>query len=118
MKRLINTMLFKSLVLMTSLVLAGCGALLKSDYQRPMVSIPDEWRIKDSGSSYLHHSVHWWENFDDPQLSESISRMLVSNNDLTTAGLKLQQARLTAGLTNTNMTPNVTLTGGGVTPDL
>ncbi|AKP34407.1 efflux transporter outer membrane subunit [Yersinia aleksiciae] len=106
MNRLINAGLI-------ALLLTGCGSLLKSDYQRPMLSVPDEWRVKDSGGGYLNHSVHWWENFDDPQLSESINRMLVSNNDLAAAGLKLQQARLTAGLTNTNMTPNVTLNGTG-----
>ncbi|HDW7093616.1 TPA: efflux transporter outer membrane subunit [Yersinia enterocolitica] len=106
-------LMIKLSILLISLLLMGCGSLLKSEYQRPMLSVPDEWRVKDSGGGYLHHSVHWWENFDDPQLSDSISRMLVSNNDLATAGLKLQQARLTAGLTNTNMTPNVTLTGAG-----
>ena len=95
------------------LLLTGCGSLLKSDYQRPMLSVPEAWRVKDTGGGYLHHSVHWWENFDDPQLSDSISRMLVSNNDLAAAGLKLQQARLTAGLTNTNLTPDITLTGAG-----
>lgn len=106
-------LMVKLSILLISLLLMGCGALLKSEYQRPMLSVPAEWRVKDSGGGYLHHSVHWWENFDDPQLSDSISRMLVSNNDLAAAGLKLQQARLTAGLTNTNMTPNVTLTGAG-----
>ncbi|CBY25927.1 efflux transporter outer membrane subunit [Yersinia enterocolitica] len=106
-------LIIKLSILLISLLLMGCGSLLKSEYQRPMLSVPDEWRVKDTGGGYLHHSVHWWENFDDPQLSDSISRMLVSNNDLAAAGLKLQQARLTAGLTNTNMTPNVTLTGVG-----
>ncbi|CRY54393.1 putative outer-membrane efflux lipoprotein [Yersinia intermedia] len=100
-------------LLFIALLLTGCGSLLKSDYQRPMLSVPDEWRVKDSGAGYLHHSTHWWENFDDPQLSDSINRMLVSNNDLVTAGLTLQKARLTAGLTNTNLTPDITLTGAG-----
>ncbi|CNF68388.1 efflux transporter outer membrane subunit [Yersinia massiliensis] len=100
-------------LLFIALLLTGCGSLLKSDYQRPMLSVPDEWRVKDSGAGYLHHSAHWWENFDDPQLSDSINRMLVSNNDLATAGLTLQKARLTAGLTNTNLTPDITLTGAG-----
>jgi NodT family efflux transporter outer membrane factor (OMF) lipoprotein len=102
-----------STLLFITLLLTGCGSLLKSDYQRPMLSVPDEWRVKDSGAGYLHHSTHWWENFDDPQLSDSINRMLVSNNDLVTAGLTLQKARLTAGLTNTNLTPDITLTGAG-----
>ncbi|CNL11485.1 putative outer-membrane efflux lipoprotein [Yersinia aldovae] len=106
MKRVINTVII-------TLLLTGCGSMLKSDYQRPMLSVPDSWRIKDSGGGYLNHSVHWWENFDDPTLTENINRMLVSNNDLTVAGLKLQQARLSAGLTNTNLHPNITLNGAG-----
>ncbi|CNH14096.1 putative outer-membrane efflux lipoprotein [Yersinia aldovae] len=106
MKRVINTVII-------TLLLTGCGSMLKSDYQRPMLSVPDSWRIKDSGGGYLHHSVHWWENFDDPTLTENINRMLVSNNDLAVAGLKLQQARLSAGLTNTNLHPNITLNGAG-----
>ncbi|WP_197088080.1 efflux transporter outer membrane subunit [Yersinia rohdei] len=101
------------ILLAASLLLSGCGSLLKSEYQQPMLSVPDEWRVKDSGGGYLRHSVHWWENFDDPQLSQSINRMLLSNNDLAAAGLKLQQARLTAGLTNTNLHPDVSLTGSG-----
>jgi NodT family efflux transporter outer membrane factor (OMF) lipoprotein len=98
---------------LVTLLLTGCGSWLKSDYQRPMLSVPDEWRVKDSGGGYLKYSKHWWANFDDPQLSESINRMLAANNDLAAAGLKLQQARLTAGLTNTNQHPDVALTGAG-----
>ncbi|CNF02708.1 putative outer-membrane efflux lipoprotein [Yersinia rohdei] len=111
MNRLMKTPII--ILLAASLLLSGCGSLLKSEYQQPMLSVPDEWRVKDSGGGYLRHSVHWWENFDDPQLSQSINRMLLSNNDLAAAGLKLQQARLTAGLTNTNLHPDVSLTGSG-----
>ncbi|OWF79906.1 RND transporter [Yersinia rohdei] len=111
MNRLMKTPII--MLLAASLLLSGCGSLLKSEYQQPMLSVPDEWRVKDSGGGYLRHSVHWWENFDDPQLSQSINRMLLSNNDLAAAGLKLQQARLTAGLTNTNLHPDVSLTGSG-----
>lgn len=109
MKRLINLRL--ATLLASSLWLTGCGSILKSQYQQPMLSIPDTWRIKDSGSGYLANTVHWWEHFDDPQLTDNINRMLVSNNDLRIAGLKLEQARLTAGLTNTNLHPDVSLSG-------
>lgn len=94
-------------------LLTGCGSILKSNYQQPMLLVPSEWKIKDSGIGYLHHSDHWWDNFNDPQLSESINNMLVSNNDLAIAGLTLQKARLTARLTNTNLTPDISLTGVG-----
>ncbi|WP_421081971.1 efflux transporter outer membrane subunit [Serratia fonticola] len=76
-----------------------------------MLSVPAEWRVQDTGSGYLQHTDHWWDNFEDPQLSMLIGRALTSNNDLAIAGIQLQQARLAAGLTDTNLTPDVSVTG-------
>ncbi|WP_370454361.1 efflux transporter outer membrane subunit [Serratia sp. 3ACOL1] len=76
-----------------------------------MLSVPAEWRVQDTGSGYLQHNDHWWDNFEDPQLSMLIGRALTSNNDLAIAGIQLQQARLAAGLTDTNLTPDVSVTG-------
>ncbi|WP_432814047.1 efflux transporter outer membrane subunit [Serratia fonticola] len=100
-----------SLAILLPLLLGGCGSLTKSDYQRPMLSVPAEWRVQDTGSGYLQHNDHWWDNFEDPQLSMLIGRALTSNNDLAIAGIQLQQARLAAGLTDTNLTPDVSVTG-------
>ncbi|MFV8984561.1 RND efflux system, outer membrane lipoprotein CmeC ' [Serratia fonticola] len=100
-----------SLVMLLPLLLSGCGSLTKSDYQRPMLSVPAEWRVQDTGSGYLQHTDHWWDNFADPQLSMLIGRALTSNNDLAIAGIQLQQARLAAGLTDTNLTPDVSVKG-------
>ncbi|WP_418347548.1 efflux transporter outer membrane subunit [Serratia fonticola] len=99
-------------LLLLPLLLSGCGALTKSDYQRPMLSVPAEWRVQETGSGYLQHTDHWWDNFEDPQLSVLIGRVLTSNNDLAIAGLQLQQARLAAGLKNTNLAPTATASGG------
>ncbi|CAM3986662.1 efflux transporter outer membrane subunit [Serratia silvae] len=99
-------------LILLPLLLSGCGSLTKSDYQRPMLSVPAEWRVQETGSRFLQHTDHWWDNFDDPQLSMLIGRVLTSNNDLAIAGLQLQQARLAAGLKNTNLTPTVTASGG------
>ncbi|MNG86708.1 Cation efflux system protein CusC precursor [compost metagenome] len=99
-------------LLLLPLLLSGCGALTKSDYQRPMLSVPAEWRVQETGSGYLQHTDHWWDNFEDPQLSVLIGRALTSNNDLAIAGLQLQQARLAVGLKNTNLTPTATASGG------
>jgi NodT family efflux transporter outer membrane factor (OMF) lipoprotein len=100
-----------SLAILLPLLLSGCGSLTKSDYQRPMLSVPTEWRVQDTGSGYLQHTDHWWDSFDDPQLSMLIGRALSSNNDLAIAGIQLQQARLAAGLTDTNLTPDVSVAG-------
>ncbi|WP_337261271.1 MULTISPECIES: TolC family protein [unclassified Serratia (in: enterobacteria)] len=101
-----------SLAITISLLLTGCGSLVKSDYQQPMLSVPKQWRVQDTGSGFLKQTDHWWDNFNDPQLSMLIGRVLTSNNDLAIAGLQLRQARLAAGLTNTNLTPNVAVNGG------
>ncbi|QHA88215.1 efflux transporter outer membrane subunit [Serratia rhizosphaerae] len=102
----------KSVVLLSCLMLSGCGALVKSEYQQPEVSVPAQWRTEITGPAYLASHEHWWDNFNDPQLSQLIAHVLSSNNDLAKAGLQLQQARLEAGLSNTNLTPDVTLSGG------
>ena len=106
----------KILGLIMLLCLSGCGPALKSDYQRPTLSIPEHWRASENtgstGASFLSHSAHWWDNFQDPQLSRAINAMLESNNDLALATLALQQAQLTAGLRKTNMTPDFTASLG------
>lgn len=99
-------------VLLSSLTLSGCGALVKSEYQQPTVSVPAQWRTEITGPAYLANSEHWWDSFNDPQLSQLITNVLSSNNDLAQAGLQLQQARLEAGLSKTNLTPDVTVSGG------
>jgi NodT family efflux transporter outer membrane factor (OMF) lipoprotein len=100
-------------VLLLSVLLSGCGSFLKSDYQQPMLSVPPQWRVQDTGPNYLKNTAHWWDNFDDPLLSDSIKYMLLSNNDLAKATLTLRQAQLTAGLSNTNLTPDVAVSGTG-----
>lgn len=98
-----------SFALLMLLTLNGCGTWLKSDYQRPMVSVPPAWRVQDSGVTWLKNTPHWWDNFNDPLLSNTLSRVLISNNDLAKASLQLKRARIEAGLTNTNLTPAVTV---------
>lgn len=95
----------------TALILTGCGQALKSDYQQPLLSIPDGWRVPDTGEGVAQFSPHWWDNFGDPQMSRLIVATLQSNNDLALAGIKLRQARLTAGLSNLNLTPDFAVSG-------
>lgn len=98
-----------------TLMLSGCGQALKSEYQRPMLSVPDGWRVADSGEGRVKFSRHWWDNFGDPQLSRLIVATLQSNNDLALAGITLRQARLAAGMADLNLTPDVAVTAGART---
>lgn len=90
------------LLLPVLLLLTGCSALTRSDYQRPLLSLPTQWQpATDTVSEY------GWQRFGDPRLARVIEQVLESNNDLAAAAITVQQARVAAGLTNTNMTPDV-----------
>lgn len=89
-----------------ALMLTGCGQALKSEYQRPLLSLPDAWRVQDTGEGVAKFTPHWWDNFGDPQLSELIVASLQSNDDLALAGIKLKQALLAAGISDLNLTPD------------
>lgn len=91
------------------LLLAGCAALTKSEYERPPLPLPADWQQCDTGAAFLTRTPHWWDNFGDPQLSDAISQMLETNNDLAAAGIQLRLARAAAGLVNTSLTPDVSV---------
>lgn len=94
------------LLLPVLLLLAGCSALTRSDYQRPLLSLPTQWQpATDTVSEY------GWQRFGDPRLARVIEQVLESNNDLAAAAITVQQARVAAGLTDTNMTPDVAISG-------
>lgn len=100
-------------LLFTALLLAGCGSVTRSDYQQPLLSMPQTWEQKASQDKarQLASGDNWWQGFDDPRLTRVINQVLQTNNDLAAAAITLKQARLTAGLRNTNLTPDVTLGG-------
>lgn len=94
------------LLLPVLLLLAGCSSLTRSDYQRPLLSLPTRWQpATDTVSEY------GWQRFGDPRLSRVIEQVLESNNDLAAAAITVQQARVAAGLTDTNMAPDVAVSG-------
>lgn len=99
----------RSLTAALALLITGCGALTRTDYDRPPLPLPTAWQQRDTGTAFLTHTAHWWDNFGDPQLSDAICQMLETNNDLAAAGIQLRLARAAAGLVNTNLTPDVSV---------
>lgn len=93
------------------LLLNGCGQLTRSDYQRPLLSLPTQWQpaATPDAPSPAFATAQWWQGFNDPRLSRIINQVLESNNDLAAAAITLQQARVAAGLADTNLTPDVSL---------
>ncbi|ELY3854324.1 TolC family protein [Providencia rettgeri] len=94
-------------------LLTGCGSLMRTEYQRPQLDLPDQWQqnVRIISSQKPLNSQTQLLNFHDPALMKLITLVLESNNDLALAGIKLKLARASAGLTNTNLTPDFSFTG-------
>jgi len=69
--------------------------------------VPSHWQQHKLTANQVLQQPHWWQVFQDPALDQLIQQVLQKNNDLAVAALKVKQARLSAGLTATNLTPEV-----------
>ena len=54
----------------------------------------------------------WWRSFRDPVLDQLVDRALAGNANLAAAAWKVRAARLTAGLSDTNLSPDVAVSAG------
>ncbi|MDN5369954.1 MAG: hypothetical protein PWP74_1262 [Shewanella sp.] len=89
--------------------LSGCGMFTHSDFQAPEVNIPASWQ-----QTSVNQQVSldpWWQKFNNPELNQLITDVLNTNNDLALATLTLQKARLQAGLTRTDLWPQLSANG-------
>ncbi len=69
--------------------------------------VPAHWQQHKLTANQVLQQPHWWQAFQDPALDQLIQQVLQKNNDLAVAALKVKQARLSAGLIATNLTPEV-----------
>jgi NodT family efflux transporter outer membrane factor (OMF) lipoprotein len=102
--------------LLLSLTLTtGCASLTRTDYTRPDVAMPDTWEntTMQSLGATATQSDKWWESFNDATLNALIEEALTVNNDLAAAAVRVRRAQLQAGLTNTNLTPTVSVGANG-----
>lgn len=94
----------------TTLLISGCGSLLpRSRYTQPEVSVPGTWHEETVSGAAIANGEQWWQGFNDPTLNELVERALKTNNNLSAAAIKVRRARLTAALTDTNLTPSVAI---------
>jgi NodT family efflux transporter outer membrane factor (OMF) lipoprotein len=102
------------------LLLAGCSGLVpRTQYTGPEVSLPPHWQEAGTTGTTVAAKEQWWQGFNDPMLSELIEKALTSNNDLAAAAIKVRRAQLAAKLTNTNLTPSVSVSASNsITRDL
>jgi multidrug efflux system outer membrane protein len=68
--------------------LAGCA--VGPDYVRPDIAGPDAWRV-DFPKAAGVANLAWWDQFEDPVLSELVEKALKSNPDLRVAAARVDQ---------------------------
>lgn len=88
------------------LSLTACGGLLKTDYERGPLQIPAQWEHGKEpyvASSFLGGA--WWKNFGDPELNALVDAVLLRNNDLAVAAIRVRRAQLQAGLADDAFVP-------------
>jgi len=118
-------------VLAAAGVLAGCGALVRTPYERPAVQTPAQWQTAQptdvaqpdatgpSGEPAQYtdnaeqeaRSGPWWQHFHDATLTALIEQVLARNNDLAQAGLRLQRAQLQTWRARMDLYPSANLSG-------
>jgi len=98
-----------ALLLTAILLTGGCSLLPRSDYAQPQVTLPGQWQGTFTTGTAVANREQWWKEFNDPLLDELIDRALTTNNDLAAAAIKVRRAQLTSRLTDTNLTPVVSV---------
>ena len=101
-------------VALIALALTGCSSLEKTPYVTPKLSVPDTWRhaTGQTTEATAVKEKQWWRNFNDPALEALIEEVLRRNNDLATAVLAVQRARLQMALSAKSALPQVSASLG------
>jgi len=96
-------------LLLAAMLLSGCSLMPRSEFKEPAVQLPERWQEQTATGAAIADRWEWWKDFRDPLLDQLIDRALRTNNDLAAATIRVRRAQLKSGLTDTNLTPNVTV---------
>ena len=106
------------LYLALTLALAGCatqGNIPTPTSEQALASaqIPKQWQTPSAPSGVnVNDSQKWWEAFNDSALNQLVEQALAKNSNLASAGYKLRQAQLSAGLTENQLFPSISANVG------
>ncbi|HVN25611.1 MAG TPA: hypothetical protein VMT71_16705, partial [Syntrophorhabdales bacterium] len=104
-----TSVLFSLSVLMSVfLLITGCA--IGPDYKRPSVDSPTSWRVEEPEAKDLVNT-EWWEQFEDPVLTELIQSALRENKDLKIAAARVEEFMGRYGVTRAALFPQMTATG-------
>ena len=88
------------------LLLSACS--VGPDYVRPPLEMPDQWRLGLAEAQGISNLL-WWEQFNDPELSELIKVALDENKDLRIATATVEEFYAQFGATRSQLFPQTGL---------
>ena len=88
------------------LALSACT--VGPDYHRPDIDVPPAWRLGATEAEAISNVV-WWDQFQDPVLSDLVRTALARNKDLAIATANIDQALAQYGITRAAQSPQVNL---------
>jgi len=103
------TIINTALALLALVLFTGCGSFTRTTYQRPELNLPETWACRPADTPQSLPATRWWQVFRDPALENLIDKALEANNDLGVATIKVRKARLEAGLTATDLLPDLSV---------
>jgi outer membrane protein, multidrug efflux system len=91
-----------------SLLLAASlsACMVGPDYSRPEVDVPAAWRLGATEAGAISN-IAWWDQFQDPVLSNLVRTALANNKDLKVATANVDQASAQYGIVRSAQFPQL-----------
>src|SRR5260370_34010398 len=93
-----------AIALLLALPLSAC--MVGPDYRRPEVEVPVAWRLGATEAGEISN-IAWWDQFQDPVLSNLVRTALANNKDLEIATANVDQAFAQYGIVRSRQFPQV-----------
>jgi len=100
------------------LLLALCACKVGPNYQRPPVTLPDQYRglapeaAPAQPPAEAFGDMKWWAVFQDKVLEDLIREALTNNYDIRIAATRVAEARAALGITRADQFPSLSASGG------
>src|ERR1700680_3030277 len=93
-----------AVALLLAVPLSAC--MVGPDYRRPEVEVPVAWRLGATEAGEISN-IAWWDQFQDPVLSNLVRTALANNKDLEIATANVDQAAAQYGIVRSAQFPQV-----------
>jgi multidrug efflux system outer membrane protein len=93
-----------AVALLLAVPLTAC--MVGPDYRRPEVEVPVAWRLGPTEAGEISN-IAWWDQFQDPVLSDLVRTALANNKDLEIATANVDQAAAQYGIVHSAEFPQL-----------